>query len=87
MVYCSNRGGGDGGDGDADDGTLRTLGAGNYGLSNSLLDCPWRKVQRGKAEFEQVVKGVEQDKDGEKLTESLLKLLADDTWLVEWWVW
>ncbi len=74
MVHCSNRGGDDG------EGALRVLEAGNYGLSNSVLDCPWRKVQRGKAKFEGLMKELEQDRDEGKLVESLLKLLADDTW-------
>jgi uncharacterized protein with NRDE domain len=40
VVYYSNRGG-----------PPRKLGAGIYGLSNHLLDSPWPKVSRGKAEL------------------------------------
>ncbi len=37
VAYLSNR-----------DGGLQSLGAGVYGLSNSLLDTPWEKVERSK---------------------------------------
>lgn len=74
VVYCSNRGG------EAGEGSMRILGPGNYGLSNSVLDCPWRKVQRGKELFGGIISEVEQSNDEEKLTQSLMELLTDDTW-------
>jgi uncharacterized protein with NRDE domain len=40
ICYYSNRGG-----------RPRTLGSGIYGLSNHLLDSPWPKVARGKAQL------------------------------------
>ena len=71
MVYCSNRA----------EGGARVLSAGNYGLSNALLDTPWRKVQQGKAELEQVMRSVGQDSaDQPHLIQSLIKLLTNDTW-------
>ena len=72
MVYCSNRGG------EEDTGSMQVLEPGNYGLSNSVLDCPWRKVQRGKVGFEEIMKT--HCKDEGKLIDSLMKLLGDDSW-------
>ena len=68
LVYCSNR---------QEAGSKEcVLCAGNYGLSNALLDCPWKKVQRGKQQFEQVLRSVV---DERQLTDALMQVLADDT--------
>ncbi|MGF1612693.1 MAG: NRDE family protein [Gammaproteobacteria bacterium] len=51
----------------------RRLRPGLYGLSNHLLDTPWPKVVRGKAEFRRILaNGSLSDRD-------LLRLLADRT--------
>ena len=69
MAYCSNR---------ADE-QESLLAPGNYGLSNALLDCPWKKVQRGKTEFEQVMTSVGAETTEAQLTDALMRILTDDT--------
>lgn len=46
LCYFSNR-----------EGEVRSLGAGVYGLSNSLLDVPWPKVQSGKSQLAAALDG------------------------------
>lgn len=60
VAYLSNR-----------DGGLRQLGAGIYGLSNSVLDTPWDKVERSK---QGLVSLIERNAVFEK---TLLELLGD----------
>src|SRR5262245_40888588 len=62
LCYFSNR-----------EGEIRNLAPGIYGLSNSLLDVPWPKVQSGKTRLAAVL-------DGSPNTSALLDLL-DDTQL------
>jgi uncharacterized protein with NRDE domain len=69
MVYCSNC--------DTQCADVRVLAPGNYGLSNQFLDSPWLKVQRGRIQLEQAMK---EHSNEAKLTEALMKVLADDTW-------
>jgi len=56
---------------------VKILASGIYGLSNHLLDTPWRKVSKGKAELTQFLQNSELEKDGffELLND---KTLADD---------
>ncbi|KAF5893718.1 transport and Golgi organization protein 2 isoform X1, partial [Clarias magur] len=51
------------------------LKAGIYGLSNSLLDTPWRKVQHGKQRFTSVVN---KTLPPEGLVQELLQVLNDE---------
>lgn len=44
LFYFSNRGG-----------PVRRLESGIYGLSNHLLDTPWRKIEKGKAGFSELL--------------------------------
>ncbi len=60
VAYLSNR-----------DGGLRQLGAGIYGLSNSVLDTPWDKVERSKQALSSLL---ERNAVFEK---TLLELLGD----------
>ncbi|HTO49745.1 MAG TPA: NRDE family protein [Burkholderiales bacterium] len=62
LSYFSNR-----------DGDIRSLSSGLYGLSNSLLDVDWPKVQSGKARLAAAL-------DGTLSAQALLELL-DDTGL------
>ncbi|XP_043385302.1 transport and Golgi organization protein 2 homolog isoform X2 [Chelonia mydas] len=50
------------------------LNAGIYGLSNSLLDTPWKKLQYGKQLFTEVIKQ-SQDLAKEDLVQELIKVL------------
>ncbi|XP_038229085.1 transport and Golgi organization protein 2 homolog isoform X2 [Dermochelys coriacea] len=50
------------------------LNAGIYGLSNSLLDTPWKKLQYGKQLFTEVIKQSE-DVAKEDLVQELIKVL------------
>ena len=53
---------------------------GTHGLSNYLLNSPWRKVERGKGRMREMVnKLTPTNHTREKLTEDLLNLLSDDT--------
>jgi len=54
--------------------------AGIYGLSNSLLDTPWRKVLQGKSHFTSVVSDQSLSRDG--LMQELLNVLCNE----ELWV-
>ncbi len=56
---------------------IKILAPGIYGLSNHLLDTPWRKVQKGKAELSGILRSgkFENDKFFEILSD---KTLADD---------
>lgn len=56
------------------DGPL-ALGAGVYGISNGELDCPWPKVQRGKAELQRIL-SARPGNDPDSIT-ALFDLLAD----------
>lgn len=47
---------------------------GIYGLSNSLLDTPWRKLEYGKQLFTEVVKR-SQDLTKEELVQELLTVM------------
>jgi uncharacterized protein with NRDE domain len=61
---------------------IKFLKAGIYGLSNHLLDTPWRKVEKGKAELSTLLQNDELCKD--KFFELLKdKTLADDKDLPE----
>ena len=62
VGYFSNR----------DDG-IKILAPGVYGLSNHLLDTPWRKVEKGKAALSRMIA------DDPLERESLLEILADRT--------
>ena len=62
LAFASNR---------SREGVVR-LGPGVYGLSNHLLDTPWPKVTRGKAELERLLAGPE------VRVSDLLALLAPD---------
>ncbi len=60
LFYFSNR-----------QGEIRELDAGLYGLSNHLLDTPWKKVRKGKDIFEKLLETNKIRK------ETLFELLAD----------
>ena len=60
VAYLSNRGEG-----------VRTLAPGTYGLSNTLLDGPWHKIQRSRTNMEGLVDAGQVDEA------SLLGLMAD----------
>lgn len=51
---------------------IKKLEAGSFGLSNHLLDTPWPKVERGRAQFEKILAG------DEVAPEDLFALLADE---------
>ena len=54
---------------------------GTHGLSNHLLNSPWKKVERGKGVLAEIVANLSQAPlSQEALTEQLLELLSDDTW-------
>ena len=70
LAYCSNR----------EEGGLRTVEPGTHGLSNHILNSPWRKVQRGKSRLAEIVADLNKNPTSqETLTEQLLDLLSDDT--------
>ena len=70
MVFCSNR----------ESGQSQWVEPGTHGLSNYLLNSPWRKVERGKARMREIVNKLTlTNHTREGLTEDLLKLLLDDT--------
>ncbi len=52
---------------------IKILAPGIYGLSNHLLDSPWRKVEKGKAELSEILK------KGEVRTNKFFELLKDRT--------
>lgn len=55
--------------------------AGIYGLSNSLLDTPWRKLQEGRRHFTSVVNDQSLSSDG--LVQELLNVLCnEDLWVL-----
>jgi len=60
LYYFSNRA------------AVKKLAAGIYGISNSLLDVPWPKVQRGKEKFTLILAS-----KGKPSTERLFRLLDD----------
>lgn len=62
--------------------TVKILAPGIYGLSNHLLDTPWRKVSKGKAELTGFLQNdaIEKDRFFELLSD---KTLADDAELPE----
>lgn len=60
LYYFSNRA------------AVKKLNAGIYGLSNSLLDVSWPKVQRGKEKFTPIISA-----KGKPSTERLFRLLDD----------
>lgn len=62
LFYYSNRGE-----------TVKKLETGIYGLSNSLLDTNWRKVEKGKNEFASLIER------NEISNESFFDLLSDET--------
>ena len=70
LSYCTNREGRG-----AED-----LGAGQYGLSNQLLDSPWKKVTYGRGKFAEIVASVQPLTTKRELTERLIELLSDSTW-------
>jgi uncharacterized protein with NRDE domain len=54
---------------------------GVHGLSNHLLNSPWRKVERGKERMREIVATLTHtNHTREELTQQLLQLLLDDTW-------
>ena len=53
---------------------VRVLSPGVYGLSNSLIDSPWQKVDQGKKRFSDIISS-----PSHTLTDDLLALLSDDT--------
>ena len=54
---------------------------GIHGLSNHLLNSPWRKVERGKERLREMVATLTHtNHTREELTQQLLQLLSDDTW-------
>ena len=59
---------------------MEELGAGQYGLSNQLLDSPWKKVVHGRGRFAEIVAGVQPSTTKRELTEQLIELLSDGTW-------
>lgn len=64
LIWFSNRG-------DGDERNGKSLGPGIYGLSNSLLDCPWPKVVRTKAQFASLLcQGAPEDAYFEMLTDT-----------------
>lgn len=69
LAYCTN----------SEGGAVRELGAGVYGLSNQLLDSPWRKVEEGKAAFSRIVATATAETSRSQLTDSLFHLLSDNT--------
>ena len=63
LCYLSNRGG-----------EIKELETGLYGLSNHLLDTPWPKVEKGKAELRSLLVG-----DGSVTPDDILQILQDRT--------
>ncbi|XP_029998608.1 transport and Golgi organization protein 2 homolog isoform X1 [Sphaeramia orbicularis] len=55
---------------------IRLNPAGIYGLSNSLLDTPWRKLQQGKRQFTSIVNDQSLSCDG--LVQELLNVLNNE---------
>ena len=55
------------------------LAEGCYGLSNSLLGAPWRKVEYGRDRFASLLSASQPSDPPSLLTEQLLGLLADTT--------
>lgn len=62
IVYFSNR-----------DEKIKKLEPGLYGLSNHLLDTPWRKVEKGKTVLEKLLK------NGSIAKETFFELLSDES--------
>jgi uncharacterized protein with NRDE domain len=56
----------------------RRLGAGLYGISNHLLDTPWRKVTRGKERLKEIAAA-----ETDPSADSLLEMLLDTTFAAE----
>lgn len=54
---------------------IKILAPGIYGLSNHLLDTPWRKVEKGKAELLKLIQNTEKEKFFEILSD---RSLAED---------
>lgn len=71
LSYCTNREGRG----------MEELGAGQYGLSNQLLDSPWKKVAYGRGRFAEIVASAQPSTTKRELTERLLELLSDRTCL------
>ena len=62
---------------------MKSLGAGIYGLSNQLLDSPWKKVVHGKNRFSRVVSKSDLALMGtDVLTQQLMDVLSSTTWFV-----
>ena len=70
MVYCSNM----------ESGCMKVLPPGVYGLSNQLLDSPWKKVVCGKERFVEIVGGIQPSTTKQELTDQLMELLCTSTW-------
>lgn len=70
LVYCTNREGRG----------VEVLGPGVYGLSNQVLDSPWRKVEVGKERFSQILVGIQPSTSKKELADQLMELLCDTTW-------
>jgi uncharacterized protein with NRDE domain len=66
VGYYSNR-----------EGKVKILAPGVYGLSNHLLDTPWRKVEKGKAELTRLLQNGEPEKT------KLLEILGDKTFAAD----
>lgn len=69
LVYCTNREGRG----------VEVLGPGVYGLSNQVLDSPWRKVEVGKERFSQILVGIQPSTSKKELADQLMELLCDTT--------
>lgn len=59
---------------------MEVLGPGVYGLSNQVLDSPWRKVEVGKERFSQILVGIQPSTSKKELADQLMELLCDTTW-------
>ena len=70
-MYCCNR----------ESGQCQWVEPGIHGLSNHLLNSPWRKVDRGKDRLREIVATLTlTNNTREELTQQLMQLLSDDTW-------
>ena len=70
MVYCSN----------VMNRRMEVLSPGVYGLSNQLLDSPWKKVVCGKERFVEIVGRIQPSTSKQELTDQLMELLCTSTW-------
>jgi uncharacterized protein with NRDE domain len=82
VVWCANRAAGENPEGPGTDDevawSVRSLAPGIYGMSNHLLDTPWPKVVRIKAELTRITASA-----GELTSDQLLDILLDRTFAAE----